>query len=191
MVINTIYYLKIFEYFEICFLIMKYQNLRTFFPFTYFEDKPAALSGSCPPMPPPILVPLVFLLLLYTVYEFPTLLLQPPLFCRKSIIIIVILSEPIPSFYLISSNVAGHISSRSLWFMFYISLIEDPCWGNICLKYYIIWSDVLQSHIPSQANTRNSISLCICFTTTSGNAVTIWLFKNHEGYASFGGLIGL
>ena len=41
--------------------------------------------------------------------------LHPPLFYKKSTMITVILSDPKPSFYLISSNVAGHISSKSLW----------------------------------------------------------------------------
>jgi len=40
--------------------------------------------------------------------------LAPPLCYRKSTIITVILSEPTPSFYYISSNEAGHISSNKL-----------------------------------------------------------------------------
>ena len=75
--------------------------------------------------------------------------------------------------------------------MLCISFKEVPYYGSICLKYCTTWSDVLQSHIPSQASTKNSISLCNYFTYTSGNEVTIWLFKNQVGGASLGGVIGL
>ena len=145
-----------------------------------FEGKPAAGPG-------PIL--LLTNLLFCVVYL--TWALEPPLFISRSTQMIVMLSEPIPSFCLISSKVSGQISSNSLWLHNYISLLFEPCIGNICLKYCITWSDVLQSHIPSQARIINSTSLCRGLITTSGKAVTIWLFKYQLGYASFGGGTGL
>jgi len=63
--------------------------------------------------------------------------LHPPLFYKKSTIIIVILSDPIPSFYLISSKVAGHISSNKLWLVKGISLAVVPFIGSCPLKYWI------------------------------------------------------
>ena len=45
----------------------------------------------------------------------PPLPLDPPLFYRRSTQIIDMLSEPIPSFKRISSNVSGQISSSNLW----------------------------------------------------------------------------